>query len=179
MKVFTIPNLVTFVRIVLIPVFVTALIYKRYDQALVLFVCAGISDALDGLLARTTGQKSELGAFLDPLADKFLLVTSYILFSVYGWVPLWLTITIISRDLIIVLGWLLMYLVYRTTTVRPTMLGKAAIALELLLAISILLSINFSAVPRPGSWAFWLVAVTTIASCLQYIYRGLADAGEK
>jgi cardiolipin synthase len=179
MKVLTIPNLVTFVRIVLIPIFVTALIYRRYDHALVLFVCAGISDALDGLLARITGQKSELGAFLDPLADKFLLVTSYVLFAVYGWVPLWLTVTIISRDMIIVLGWLLMYLVYRTTTVRPTILGKTAIALQLLLAIYVLLSINFTGIPGPPPWVFWFVALATIASCLHYIYRGLADADER
>ena len=101
MKVLNIPNIITFIRIVIIPVFVTALIYRRYDYALFLFIAAAVSDALDGLLARITKQKTKLGAFLDPLADKSLLVTSFVLFSVYGWIPMWLTIIVISRDLIV------------------------------------------------------------------------------
>ena len=97
MKVLSIPNIITLIRIVIIPVFVTALVYKRYNYALALFIVASISDALDGLLARATNQKTQFGAFLDPLADKFLLTVSFILFSVYGWIPSWLTITVISR----------------------------------------------------------------------------------
>src|SRR5271157_666654 len=95
MKVLTLPNGITFVRIVIIPVFVIGLIYDRIDYALFIFIGAAVSDLLDGLIARITNQKTLLGAFLDPLADKFLLITSFILFSVYGWIPLWMTVIVI------------------------------------------------------------------------------------
>ncbi len=176
MKVLTLPNLFTMTRIILIPVFVTALIYKRYNYALALFVFAGITDALDGLLARVTNQKTQLGAFLDPLADKFLLVTSFVLFSVYGWIPKWVTITVISRDLIVTLGWLLLYLIYRITNVRPSIIGKSANVAQLLVIAYVLLSINIYDIPAARIWMFFVVALLTISSGLQYIYRGLRQA---
>ncbi|HMK59528.1 MAG TPA: CDP-alcohol phosphatidyltransferase family protein [Dissulfurispiraceae bacterium] len=170
----SLPNVITLMRIVVIPVFVTALIYQKYDYALALFAFAGISDLLDGLLARMTNQKTSLGAFLDPLADKFLLLTSFILFSVYGWVPTWLTITVISRDLIVTLGWLLLYLTSHTTGVAPTITGKAAIASQLLLIAYILLAINLPSLPDEAPLtAMLIVAALTIASGFQYVFRGL------
>lgn len=179
MRVLSIPNIVTSLRIVIIPVFVTALVYHKYNYALALFITASVTDAFDGLLARLTNQKTKLGAFLDPLADKFLLVTSFILFSVYDWIPKWLTITVISRDLIVILGWILLYLVYDVAKVEPSLVGKAAIAAQLVLIAYTLLSINLSGMPLPRNWMLWSVAVLTAASGLQYIYRGLRHAGEK
>jgi len=179
MKVLSIPNSITFVRIVIIPVFVTALVYNRVDYALWLFIVASISDLLDGLLARMTDQQTRLGAFLDPLADKFLLVTSFILFSVYGWIPMWVTITVISRDLIVTLGWLLLYLLYDITKVEPSLTGKAAIAAQLILIAYTLLSRTFKGFPSPEGWMFIIVTLPTMLSGLQYIYRGLRQAGEK
>lgn len=179
MRVLNTPNIITFVRIIIIPVFVTALVYKRYNYALALFAVAGITDAFDGLLARLTNQKTKLGAFLDPLADKFLLITSFVLFSVYGWIPTWLTITVISRDLIVTLGWFLLYLIYHVTRVEPSLFGKAAIASQLLLIAYTLLAINMDGAPLPGGPALWTVASLTIISGLQYVYRGLKHAGEK
>ncbi len=177
-NVLNIPNFITFVRIIIIPVFVTALIYKRYDYALYLFVFAAVSDMLDGLLARVTKQKTKLGAFLDPLADKSLLVTAFILFSVYDWIPLWLTITVISRDVIVVLGWISLHLTSHTTKIEPSLTGKAAIASQLILIAYTLLSINLN-VPPPYGWMLWTVATLTAVSGLQYIYRGLKQASEK
>ncbi|MEW5746165.1 MAG: CDP-alcohol phosphatidyltransferase family protein [Nitrospirota bacterium] len=179
MTILTIPNLITFVRIVILPVFVTALIYRRYNYALALFIAASVSDMLDGLLARLTDQKSALGAFLDPLADKILLVTSFILFAVYGWIPLWVTIAVISRDLIVVVGWFLFYLLYDTTKVEPSFIGKSAIAGQLLLIAYTLFSVTVPALPEPQGWMFWTVALLTIVSGLQYIFRGLKHAAEK
>ncbi len=179
MSVVNIPNIITFIRIIIIPAFVTALIYKRYDYALLLFIIAAVSDTLDGLMARVTKQKTKLGAFLDPLADKSLLVTSFILFSVYDWVPTWLTITVISRDVIVTLGWFLLYLTSHSIKVEPSLIGKAAIASQLILIAYTLLSINFNNIPRPDNWMFWIVAVLTTVSGLQYIYRGLKQASEK
>lgn len=172
MDVINIPNIITFIRIIIIPVFVTALIYKRYDYALFLFVIAAVSDTLDGLIARVMKQKTKLGAFLDPLADKSLLVTSFILFSVYDWIPLWLTVTVISRDVIVVLGWILLYLSAHITKIEPSLIGKAAIASQLMLIAYTLLSINAYISPA-HSWMFWTVAVLTIVSGIQYIYKGL------
>ncbi len=179
MTVLTIPNVVTFVRIVLIPVFVAAVMYQSYLYALLLFAAAGVSDALDGLLARLTGQKSPLGAFLDPLADKFLLSTSFILFSVYGFMPKWLTITVISRDIIITLGWLALYLIHDVTRVAPSILGKMANASQMILVAYILLDINFDALREPGLWAMWTVAALTIVSGLQYMYQAVMRADQK
>ncbi|HTZ19178.1 MAG TPA: CDP-alcohol phosphatidyltransferase family protein [Dissulfurispiraceae bacterium] len=172
----SIPNLITFARIILIPVFVTALVYQRYDYALALFVVASLTDMLDGLMARLTDQKTKLGAFLDPLADKVLLLTSFILFSVYGWVPTWLTITVISRDLTVTLGWLLLYLTSDITRVEPTFIGKTAIASQLLLIAYVLLAINLPSLPDEAPKLFmWIVAGLTIVSGLQYVYRGLTQ----
>jgi cardiolipin synthase len=179
MNVVNIPNIITFVRIIIIPAFVTALIYKRYNYALFLFIFAAVSDALDGLVARMTKQKTKLGAFLDPLADKSLLVTSFILFSVYDWIPLWLTITVISRDVIVVLGWILLYLSAHITKIEPSIIGKAAIASQLIIIAYTLLFINVNYIPPPAGLMFWTVAVLTIVSGLQYIYRGLKQTSEK
>jgi cardiolipin synthase len=179
MKVLSIPNSITFIRIVIIPVFVTALVYNRVDYALFLFIVASISDMLDGLLARMTNQQTRLGAFLDPLADKFLLMTSFILFSVYGWIPMWMTITVISRDLIVTLGWLLLYLLYNITKVEPSLTGKAAIAAQLVLIAYALFSRTFRGLPPPEGWMLIIVTLLTIISGLQYIYRGLRQTSEK
>lgn len=179
MTVVNIPNIITFIRIIIIPAFVTTLIYKRYDYALFLFIFAAVSDALDGLTARMTKQKTKLGAFLDPLADKSLLVTSFILFSVYDWIPLWLTITVISRDVIVVLGWILLYLSAHITKIEPSIIGKAAIASQLILIAYTLLSINVNYILPPAGLMFWTVAVLTIVSGLHYIYRGLKQTSEK
>ncbi|MBM4137319.1 MAG: CDP-diacylglycerol--glycerol-3-phosphate 3-phosphatidyltransferase, partial [Nitrospira sp.] len=111
MGVLNLPNALTISRIVIIPIFITAIVYKRYDYALYLFLIAALTDIFDGLFARLKNQKTELGRFLDPLADKFLLVTVFIILSTYGLIPKWLTITVISRDIIVITGWFLLYLI--------------------------------------------------------------------
>ncbi|MBF0557458.1 MAG: CDP-alcohol phosphatidyltransferase family protein [Nitrospirae bacterium] len=178
-KVLSIPNIITFIRIVIIPVFVTALIYKRIDYALFLFIGAAVSDMLDGVLARVTDQQTLLGAFLDPLADKFLLMTSFIMFSVYGWIPRWIAVTVISRDLIVMMGWVLLYLLYDITKVEPSFTGKAAIAAQLVFIAYTLLSLTVPGFQLPQIWMLVAVSVLTIVSGLQYIYRGMRQASEK
>ncbi len=172
MGVLNLPNTLTIARIVIIPVFITTIIYKRYDYALYLFAIAALTDTLDGLFARLKNQKTALGRFLDPLADKFLLVTSFILFSIYGWIPKWLTITVISRDIIVIIGWMLLYLITHTSRVEPTILGKAAIAMQLILLAYVLLDINIRFLPDIPAPLLWTTAGLTILSGLQYIYRG-------
>jgi len=172
-NVLNIPNTLTMLRIVIIPVFVTAILYGRYIDALYLFAAAAVTDMLDGLCARITNQKTLLGTFLDPLADKFLLVTSFILFAVFGWIPKWFAIVVISRDLIVVIGWFLIYMVIHTSRVEPVPLGKLAIACELLLLAYILLSVAVPSVPAVPRVIFLFTAVITSASGLQYVYKGL------
>lgn len=178
MRLLNLPNTLTVARIVIIPVFITAVIYQKHQHALVLFVIAALTDLLDGFIARVTNQKTALGQFLDPLADKFLLVSSFILFSIQGWIPLWLTITVISRDLVVVIGWFLLYLLTHTVTIEPVLLGKTAIALQLITLALVLLSINLPSIIPQLDLLFMVTAAVTGISGIQYIYKGLrlADA---
>jgi cardiolipin synthase (CMP-forming) len=168
-----IPNTLTITRIVIIPLFVTSIIYSKYKYALYLFIVAMVTDLLDGLFARLANQKTELGTFLDPLADKFLLVTSFILFSIYGWIPKWLAIMVISRDLIVVTGWVLLFLIFHRSKVEAVLLGKAAIAAQLLLLAYVLLSVTYTSLPPAHNAFILLTAGLTAISGLQYIYKGL------
>ncbi|MCL5024165.1 MAG: CDP-diacylglycerol--glycerol-3-phosphate 3-phosphatidyltransferase [Nitrospirae bacterium] len=175
MGILNLPNTLTMTRIVLIPLFVTSVIYNRYGYALSLFLIAALTDMFDGLIARLKSQRTAFGTFLDPLADKFLLVTSFILFAIYDKVPKWLTITIISRDVIIVTGWVVLHLVTHTAKVETSQLGKTAIALQLVLICYVLVNLNIPFLPGIGAYLIWAAAVFTILSGLHYIYRGLTQ----
>lgn len=168
-----IPNTLTMARIVIIPVFITSIMYKRYDYSLYLFVIAALTDIFDGLFARLKNQKTALGTFLDPLADKFLIVTAFIILSTYGWIPKWLTITVISRDIIVITGWFLLYLITGTSRVEPSVLGKATIWLQSILIAYVLIDINLLFLPDIPRLLLWTTALLTILSGLHYIYRGL------
>lgn len=173
MKALNIPNTLTIARIVIIPLFITTIIYEKYDYALYLFLTAAATDSLDGLIARLTNQRTAFGTFLDPLADKFLLVTSFVLFSVYGWIPKWLTVIVISRDVIIIIGWVILYILTHITKVEPSLFGKGAIAMQLVLICYVLLEINMPSLPDTPGLLLWGTALLAIFSCLHYIYRGL------
>jgi cardiolipin synthase len=172
LRVLNIPNTLTITRIVIIPVFITTILYQKYRYGLYLFVVAALTDLLDGLSARITNQKTALGTFLDPLADKFLLVSSFVLFAVYGWIPKWLAITVISRDIIVVIGWFLLYMITHNSRIEPVFTGKVAIAMQLIVLAYILLKINVASLPSlPGPF-FLVTAAVTALSGLQYIYKG-------
>ncbi len=173
MKVLNIPNTLTIARIALIPVFITSIIYSRYDYALCLFIVAALTDVFDGLFARMKNQKTPLGTFLDPLADKFLLVTSFVIFSVYGWIPKWLAITVISRDIIVVTGWFVLHFITGNLRVEPSLLGKATIWLESLLIAYILITINLPGLPDISPVFFIITAGVSILSATHYMYQGL------
>ena len=173
------PNILTIIRILLLPFFATTLMYGDYQYALVIFLAASITDVLDGLVARIKKQITIFGSILDPVADKFLLITSFIIMSVYGWIPKWLTIIVISRDLIIVTGWLILFFVTHNQKVEPNILGKATSTLQFLLIGGILLIQNINnSLSIPGGF-FILVAVLTSVSGIQYIYEGLKIANSE
>ncbi len=133
-RIITLPNLLTVFRMVLIPVFVSLLFYQRFVLALGTFVLAGITDGLDGLLARRFNQKSQLGTILDPIADKLMLVTAFVVLSMRSIfpqpvpshlpVPFWVTVAVISRDVFILVGAAAINIVTGFRGFRPSMLGK-------------------------------------------------------
>ena len=129
----TFANQLTILRIVLIPAFVLLVVYGRLGAALLVFVTAGATDALDGLIARRAGQRTSLGAWLDPMADKLLLVTTFIVLTLPGitltnHLPLWLTVVVISRDVVILAVVAIVNLAIGPRTFRPSLLGKATTA---------------------------------------------------
>ena len=120
----TVANLITILRIILVPIFIIYMLNNRVLASLIVFIIAGISDALDGLIARILHQKSNLGAHLDPLADKLLLMSAFVTLAIFNRIPSWLAVLTISRDVIILLGVLMLYLnpVSYTHLTLPTIL---------------------------------------------------------
>ena len=168
----TIPNLITILRIILVPIFVIYMISDRTLGALIIFIIASISDALDGFLARVFHQKSNLGAHLDPLADKILLMTAYITLAILKMIPSWLAVLAISRDVIILLGVLILYLNRYPVKIHPSLLSKATTCMQVA-TILVVLSHGYLNIEFLRIYAFWLVALLTIASGLQYIRTGM------
>ena len=168
-------NWLTIVRIVLIPVFVILLVENRVRVALAVFCLAGLTDALDGYIARTRGKATRLGAFLDPLADKLLLSASFVTLT-YKFphlLPFWLTAVVISRDLLLILGAALVHMTGGQIRPAPTQLGKATAAFQMAMVLAALLAsarVEVAAAVRPG--LVWATALLTVASGVQYIYRG-------
>ena len=133
MKNLTLANQLTILRIALIPAFVLLVVYGHLGGALIVFSVAGLTDALDGLIARRAGQRTSLGAWLDPMADKLLLVTTFVVLTLpaiplTNHLPLWLTVTVISRDVVIVGVVAIVNLAVGPRTFRPSFLGKATTA---------------------------------------------------
>jgi CDP-diacylglycerol--glycerol-3-phosphate 3-phosphatidyltransferase len=120
----TIPNMISIFRILLVPIFLVFIINNRFLAGLVVFVLAGLSDGADGLVARLFNQKSRLGSYLDPLADKCLLVAAFICLAVMHIVPLWLTALVITRDILILLGSIVLFLINKDHVVKPSIWGK-------------------------------------------------------
>jgi cardiolipin synthase len=174
MTVLTPANQLTLVRVLLIPAFVILVVYQHFGWALVAFVTAGITDALDGLIARKTGHKSTLGAWLDPMADKLLLVTTFMVLTLPGLglinrIPVWLTVLIISRDVVIVLTVAIVNLAVGPRTFRPSIFGKAATAIYIATCVVIMYE-NWRG--RPSFWVdFWVYAalVITLVSSAHYL----------
>jgi cardiolipin synthase len=171
-----IPNLLTLTRIVLVPVIVILLIEASFFKAMIVFIIAGITDGLDGFLARVLNQKTILGAYLDPLADKALIIASFVTLSVIGVVPGWLSVIVISRDCIIIVGISVLVLMEIHFEVKPTFLSKVTTALQLLTIFMVMiflgLSIKFEN-HAIDDIMYWLTALFTIASGFNYIVIGI------
>ncbi|HBH62218.1 MAG TPA: CDP-diacylglycerol--glycerol-3-phosphate 3-phosphatidyltransferase [Nitrospiraceae bacterium] len=170
------PNLLTLARIFLVPFFVVTLIYNQYRYALIIFIAASVTDILDGFIARITNQITDFGKILDPVADKFFLVTSFILMSSIGLIPKWLAIIVISKDLIVVTGSVILYFVTHKLNIEPSILGKASSASQFFLVGLVLLYSNLGENISVPVLIYAIVAALTSLAGIHYVYKGLKIA---
>ena len=171
------PNYITLFRIVLIPFFVYLMIYGYERAALLIFVVACVTDALDGMIARLTNNITELGAFLDPMADKLLILSAFVTLVLMGMLPVWLVIVVVSRDLILILGAVAIYFTGHQFTARPSFIGKATTVLQLVTVTLALVLTNYGAGSGQMAVLHWATAAFTLASGIQYVARGTRIVG--
>ncbi|MEO6162518.1 MAG: CDP-alcohol phosphatidyltransferase family protein [Candidatus Binatia bacterium] len=170
------PNTLTLIRILTIPIFLEFLAYHLYWQALVVFAIGGVTDFLDGLTARWLNQQTALGAYLDPVADKLLVISSYIMLGLINGIPMWLTMVVVARDILIVVGYGAIYvLVEEKLAVRPSWIGKWSTTFQLFTLAVALVTLHDANLLHPYVLTVFiaLTATATVASGLQYLYRGL------
>jgi cardiolipin synthase len=172
----TLANQLTILRIALVPFFVLFVLYERLGTALLVFLVAGITDALDGLAARMSGQRTSLGAWLDPMADKLLLVSTFIVLTLpaiplTNHLPVWLTVLVISRDVVIVAIVAAVNLAVGPRTFTPSLLGKSATAVFIVTSV-VILYFNYR---RETSVlidiGIWLSLALTLLSSADYFFR--------
>jgi cardiolipin synthase len=171
------PNLLTLLRLVFVPFAVIAVLKGRYGWALAIFVVAGISDGLDGLLARLLEQKTTLGQYLDPIADKLLLSTMFLVLFATHKIPLTVTVLVFSRDIIIVIICSLLYASGAMKTFRPSWLGKANTVAQIATVLLVLLhEINGSFwIAKARQLGFNLTGALTVLSGVHYLVRVAFD----
>jgi cardiolipin synthase len=164
----TLANKITVLRIIAIPIFIIALVEHSMTWARMIFILSIFSDALDGTLARIRGERTPLGSFLDPMADKLLLLGTFIAYTYLSWIPVWIFITVISRDLIIILGWTVVYILTGNSKIEPRLLGKFTTALQMLVALAKMID-----VPSPYYHALLhtMIACTILSAC-DYVWIG-------
>jgi cardiolipin synthase len=172
------PNYITLGRIVLIPFFINFMIYGYYGAALAVFAAACVTDALDGMIARITNQKTELGAFLDPMADKLLIISAFVTLVLLGMLPVWLVIIVVSRDVILVLGSMVIYFSGHEFKARPSLIGKVTTVLQFIVVTLSLVLKNIGSDMVLMPVFIWTTAFFTIASGIQYVSRGTKIVGQ-
>ncbi len=166
----SIPNLISLARLFAVPLTVWLLLETRYATAFWVFAAAGASDALDGFIAKRFNRRSVLGSFLDPLADKALLVSVYVALGHVGAVPAWLVILVVFRDVLIIGGALLLYTLRQSLRMHPLLISKLNTATQILLVVLILLRLGYQ-VDDLGAAQFlvYFAVLTTLASGGAYV----------
>lgn len=171
-----IPNFLTVLRIVLVPVIVILLIQGEYGKALICFIIAGVTDGLDGLLARILNQTTVVGAYLDPLADKALVISMFTTLAIVGVIPGWLAVVVISRDCIILGGVLVLTLMSINLEIKPSFVSKINTTLQLgAIFFALLLKIGSAGKHFHDAFLFvcWLTAFFTVISGADYLLKGM------
>lgn len=172
----TIPNLLSLLRMGLVPVFIIAVLDGDETKALLVFLLAGLTDAVDGFIARYWDQQSVLGAYLDPMADKLLLMSAYVVLSVPGQhsgltIPVWVTVLVLARDVLIVLVALVLHLAWGTRQFPPLWIGKLNTVVQVLTLVLVLASGIFESVFLAAELFVFTTAVLAVASGLAYVLR--------
>lgn len=181
----SVPNLLTLARILITPLFIILLIRESYGYALVVFTLAGITDGLDGFIARVFDQKTELGAFLDPLADKALLLAAFLTLAVKDVIPPWLTVVVVSRDILILTGIAIFEIKDVRLRIRPSLISKFTTVAQLLSVFVALATLQWAAPDLLQLSFYWTTAALTTVSGLHYIYfwlgilQGQTDADNR
>jgi len=168
-----IPNILTIIRILLVPLFVIALTKDLFFSALLVFTIAGLSDGLDGLIARCFNQRTVLGAYLDPIADKLLIISAFVSLAVLKIIPGWLTVIVISRDVLILLGIAIFSLNDITVDIKPSFISKCTTVAQISTVIFVLLNPEISGAGLIKNRLYWLSAGLSILSGFHYIYKGM------
>ncbi len=170
----TLANQITIVRIIIIPVIVILLLEGMTPWAAGLLAFSVLTDLLDGMAARILKEQTAIGAFLDPMADKLLLSAVYLTLAYLKVIDIWLFVVIFSRDLLIVLGWGLIYILTRSWNVSPRPLGKITTGVQMVASLAFVLS-----TPRPFRYVLlWAIGILTVASIVDYIIIGEKKLGE-
>ncbi len=177
----SLPNLLSLMRMGLVPFFVIAVTESDMRKALGVFVIAGVTDGLDGFIARFWKQQTLLGAYLDPAADKLLLTSAYVVLAFGSLtpvvsIPLWVTILVIARDVLIVTTAAALYMALETKSFPPTLLSKLTTAVQVATVVLVLLAnvlVDAPWLADAALWAAYLVAVLTLASGLHYVLRAM------
>jgi cardiolipin synthase (CMP-forming) len=166
----TIPNLITIGRLIIVPLVIVMIMQGRWAGAFVLFAVAGVSDAIDGFIARRFNMRSEFGSYIDPLADKALLVSIYVTLAIVGVLPGWLAIVVVSRDVMIVAAILLSWVMHKPVEIKPLAISKLNTAAQIAFA-ALVLSTKAFGVDLAGveDIASALVAALTMASAAAYL----------
>lgn len=169
-----IPNFLTLLRIVMVPVVVVLLSNQQYAQALLVFVAAGVTDGLDGWIAKTFDLQSALGAMLDPIADKLLLVSTYTTLAVLGDIPFWLLVLVVFRDFIIVGGYWLLVAMENKLEVQPSLMSKLNTFFQILLIVLVLVhKSGWLVLDQIVPFTVLVVVFTTVASGIGYVRAGM------
>jgi len=166
-------NWLTTLRILLIPVFVTLLVYRRATEALLVFCLASLTDLLDGYIARSRGRQTRLGAFLDPVADKLLLTSAFVTLTYLKVIPFWIAVVVVSRDLVLSVGVLVIHVAGGTVQPSPSLIGKMSTVFQMATVLAAMISFYFGALVSLPRLLSWVTAAFTITSGLQYIVQGL------
>lgn len=162
------PNLLSVFRLCLTAFFILAMTYERYEVALVLFIAQAISDLLDGFFARMMHKKTDLGAWLDPIADKVMLMSSYLVLGFQQIIPFWIVAIVLLRDIVVLLGFLGLHLASYRVAPSPSLLGKATTLLQMVTILYVL----WSTTREFQGYFFYATAGLTVLSGFQYILLG-------
>jgi len=164
-----IPNAITSMRILCVPCLIWMLFHQQFERSLVLIFFMGLSDGLDGFLARCYNWRSTLGAYLDPLADKLMLLSVFITFALLGWVPWWLAVVIVVRDVVLLVGAFYFHLVTRQLKMEPLTISKVNTCVQIILAVGLIYAQVWPLHTQILNVLMTIVACTTVVSGVQYV----------